>query len=64
MTGLAVPPEDVGALARAIERIVGDDVLAERLGRGARTRQARFAPEPHMAGLATIFAGLVHGARA
>jgi glycosyltransferase involved in cell wall biosynthesis len=37
-TGLTVPAGDVSALADALERILSDRVLAERLGRQARER--------------------------
>jgi glycosyltransferase involved in cell wall biosynthesis len=37
-TGLVVPPEDPEALAGALEQILSDPALAERLGRGARER--------------------------
>jgi glycosyltransferase involved in cell wall biosynthesis len=37
-TGLLVAPDDPGALASAITRIIDDPVLAERLGRGGRER--------------------------
>jgi glycosyltransferase involved in cell wall biosynthesis len=36
--GLLVPVEDPGALAAAIERLLGDPALRERLGRAARER--------------------------
>ena len=35
VNGLLVPPEDAEALARALDRVMGDAVLAERLGGGA-----------------------------
>ena len=35
-TGLTVPPEDPAALAAAIERVLGDTELADRLARAAR----------------------------
>jgi glycosyltransferase involved in cell wall biosynthesis len=37
-TALIVPPEDPGALREAIERLLGDRELAERLGRAGRRR--------------------------
>jgi glycosyltransferase involved in cell wall biosynthesis len=37
-TGLLVPPEDPGALAAAIARLVRDPALARRLGDAARRR--------------------------
>jgi glycosyltransferase involved in cell wall biosynthesis len=36
--GLVVPKRDVGALADAIERVLGNDVLARKLGERGRTR--------------------------
>jgi glycosyltransferase involved in cell wall biosynthesis len=41
-SGLVVPPADAGALAAAVRRVLGDAVLAERLGRGGRRRAAAF----------------------
>jgi glycosyltransferase involved in cell wall biosynthesis len=41
-TGLLVPPEDADALAAAIERLVGDPALADRLG-AAGLQRARTA---------------------
>lgn len=40
-TGLLVPPGDARALAAALDRVLCDDGLAERLGAAARTRVAR-----------------------
>ena len=37
-TGLLVPPEDDGALAAAISRLLADDALCARLGQAARER--------------------------
>ena len=38
VTGLTVPVGDAGALAGALNRLLGDDELRERLGRKARER--------------------------
>ena len=37
-TGLLVPPRDAAALREAVERLLGDRELRERLGRAARER--------------------------
>ena len=37
-TGVLVPPDDAGALAEALVRVLSDRALAERLGAEARTR--------------------------
>jgi glycosyltransferase involved in cell wall biosynthesis len=39
-TGLLVPPADPGALAAAVDRLIGDPGLASRLGAAARERVA------------------------
>lgn len=44
-TGLLVPPATPDALAAAIERLVGEADLRERLGTAARGRAADFSPE-------------------
>jgi len=55
-TGLGVPSGDPQALASAIERLLGDPVLWERLSRGARALyEARFRPERHVDALLTLF---------
>jgi glycosyltransferase involved in cell wall biosynthesis len=41
--GIAVDPEDVTALAKAIDRLLGDPELAGRLGAAGRERAAAFA---------------------
>ena len=43
-TGLLVPPRDPPALARALERLLGDDDVRRRLGEAGRIRvEAHFA---------------------
>ncbi|MDC0663100.1 glycosyltransferase family 4 protein [Marinobacter sp. SS21] len=45
-SGLVVPPADPGALARALEQLLGSAALRERLAQAAVHRlQTRFAPE-------------------
>ncbi|HWG73758.1 MAG TPA: glycosyltransferase family 4 protein [Acidimicrobiales bacterium] len=44
--GLLVPPGDVGGLATAIRRLVGDRELGMALGEEGRRRVKRFAPGP------------------
>lgn len=41
-TGLLVPPNDVGALAQAMQRLIDDAELRDRLGRAARERAKLF----------------------
>ena len=41
VTGLLVPPRDVGALRAALERLLGDAALRGRLGAAARTKAER-----------------------
>ena len=42
-TGLLVPPLDVDALAAALDRLVGDPVLRDRLAAGARAHAGSYA---------------------
>jgi glycosyltransferase involved in cell wall biosynthesis len=50
-TGLLVPPADVGALAQALVRLLGDMSLRQRMGRAAIARsQALFSPARHAEG--------------
>jgi glycosyltransferase involved in cell wall biosynthesis len=59
VNGLLVPPGDAEALAAAIERILGDDELASRLGAAAAESAARWIATP--AEYADRMAGLVQG---
>jgi glycosyltransferase involved in cell wall biosynthesis len=43
-TGLMVPPEDRPALVAAMERLISDEGLRQRLGAAARERAGRFSP--------------------
>jgi 2-deoxystreptamine N-acetyl-D-glucosaminyltransferase/2-deoxystreptamine glucosyltransferase len=45
VNGLLVPPNDVGALAKAIDRFFVDDELRDRLRAAATRSVARYAPE-------------------
>jgi glycosyltransferase involved in cell wall biosynthesis len=55
-TGLLVPPGDTGALATALERLLGDPLLARRFGEEAWRRVERFSPESHLGALDTLYA--------
>jgi len=61
-TGLIVPPADSGALARALQRLLGDAGLCLRLG-GAGRRRAReeFAEAVMVARYWRLFAELCSG---
>jgi len=41
VTGLLVPPRDIGSLRAALERLLGDSALRERLGAAAREKAQR-----------------------
>lgn len=57
-TGLLVPPGDIDALARALDRIVADDALARRLGSTGRAAALeRFTPEAVARTYAAIYRG-------
>jgi glycosyltransferase involved in cell wall biosynthesis len=59
-TGLATPAGDDGALAAAIERLLSDDELVERLGgRGRELYFERFTPEQHVERLIDVFESIV-----
>ena len=58
-TGLAVPPTDVAGLAAAIDRMILDSALRERLGAESRALyEAEFRPERHVTRLSQLFTTL------
>jgi glycosyltransferase involved in cell wall biosynthesis len=60
VSGLFVPPGDVPALADALARVINDETLRERLGRGARDRfLAEFDVRGYSSRLAQLHAGLL-----
>jgi 2-deoxystreptamine N-acetyl-D-glucosaminyltransferase/2-deoxystreptamine glucosyltransferase len=61
-TGLLVPPGDTDALAAALDRLVADPALRERLAAGARARARDYAWPQLAARVAAVYAG-VRGAR-
>ncbi|MGY1731016.1 glycosyltransferase [Geodermatophilus sp. SYSU D01045] len=54
-TGLLVPPGDVGALAAALDRVAGDEVLRARLAAGARARSAGYGWPALLARVAAVY---------
>ena len=63
-TGLLVPPDDPGALALAIERLLDDPALRARLGAAGRDRVVhRFTWQVTAAGTAACYRALLEGAR-
>lgn len=60
VTGLVVPPNDAGALARALLRILEDDAYGEQLGRAAHERYLhRYTPEHMTSELQDLFADVI-----
>jgi L-malate glycosyltransferase len=53
--GLLVSPRDPSSLADALVRLAADPVLAERLGREARRSSGRFAREPRVDEIVTLY---------
>jgi glycosyltransferase involved in cell wall biosynthesis len=55
-TGLLVPPDDVGAVARALDQILGDGPRRRRMGEAARRRvEDYFAMDKYIARVLTIY---------
>jgi glycosyltransferase involved in cell wall biosynthesis len=64
VSGLVVPPGDVPALAHALARVIDDESLRARLGRGARERfLAEFDVRRYATRLTQLHAGLLGYAR-
>jgi glycogen synthase len=60
-TGLLVPPDDLDALAAALDRLTGDPALRAELAAGARARARRYA-WPYLAGrVAEVYAQVLGG---
>jgi glycosyltransferase involved in cell wall biosynthesis len=63
-TGLLVPSGDVTALADAMQRLIGDPDLRERLGEAARGRARLFTPEKAIPRIERIYDDLLAQRRA
>ncbi|MEP6909241.1 MAG: glycosyltransferase family 4 protein [Actinomycetota bacterium] len=62
-TGLLVEPDDVGGLAEALERVITDDALRERLGRAGATRIVEHFDAPSVARqMVALYRELLDGA--
>ena len=58
--GIAVPPDDVDALAVAVETLLKDDELRERIAENAlKTVQERYDIRHHAKHLVSIYCGMV-----
>jgi glycosyltransferase involved in cell wall biosynthesis len=60
-TGLLVPPDDVTALAAALDDLVGDPDRRERMCRAARQRAAGYSWPDLARRVATVYRDLLHG---
>jgi glycosyltransferase involved in cell wall biosynthesis len=62
VTGVLVPPGDVGGLAGSLNALIGDSARARRMGAAGRERMlARFAPDTVAATYAGIYASVLGG---
>ncbi|GAA3836243.1 hypothetical protein GCM10022226_67620 [Sphaerisporangium flaviroseum] len=57
--GLLVPPEDIGGLAGAMNRLIADPELRRRLGAEARTAVRRYSPAEVMPAWESLFTELL-----
>ena len=55
-TGILVPAGDVDSLADAMDRLIRDDELRERMGRAALVRSNRFTPDAVMSQIESMYA--------
>jgi glycosyltransferase involved in cell wall biosynthesis/GT2 family glycosyltransferase len=63
-TGLLVPPQEPGALARALERLLGDAALRRRMGAAGRQRALReYVVDRMLRQTAALYARVLEGAR-
>ncbi len=62
-TALLVPPADAGALAGALERLLADGGLRERLARAAREASSAFSIETNVAALEALYTELYENHR-
>ena len=61
-TGLTVPPRDAAALASALNRLLDDEGLRQRLGQQARRRaQQRFDIEACAQATAALYQAVLNG---
>jgi glycosyltransferase involved in cell wall biosynthesis len=60
-TGLLVPANDVGALAQAMQRLIDDPGLRERMGKAGRERAKLFTGEMVVPRFEQVYRRLVHG---
>ena len=62
ITGLSVPFEDAGALARAVRTLLADPGLASRLGRGGHDLiVSRFSLDSMVDGVVGVYRGALRG---
>jgi len=58
--GIAVPPDDVNELAKAVEKLLNDDSLRDRVGKNAvKTAHEKYDIKQHAKDLLSIYAELI-----
>jgi glycosyltransferase involved in cell wall biosynthesis len=63
-TGLLVPPGESRALRKAMERLIADKTLRERMGRAARARAAGYQADQVVAQIEQVYFSLLERNRA